>query len=385
MAGGTRSYELARRLVSLGHEVNMITAWRGEDGQNGWCETNEAGIRVHWIAIPYSKNMSYRARIWSFIKFALFSARKAASMKADVVFASSTPLTIALPAFYAGGRRNVPVVFEVRDLWPDVIRELGIFRNNFLLWVAARLEKFAYKASAHIIALTPTMRDFLSGKGVPLSKITSIPNFANMDQFDVSAKGGRFRNKKMLLYCGSLGPSHGPEFLVELAKYFYDKRLALKIEVVGDGMLLDELRSNCENYGCLDKSIIFHGSKPKKQVAEFYLRADASIMTFADCELLYRHSVQNKFFDSLAAGRPIISNYRGYASEVAETVKAGLIIDRRDIAKAAVQIQNFIMDENRVYTAGENARLLAKCEFDADMLAQRLERVLASVISANPR
>ncbi|HYW79914.1 MAG TPA: glycosyltransferase, partial [Thermoguttaceae bacterium] len=106
MTGGTRSYEMARRLVERGHEVHMVTSSRDDEtpGQSsqggpthGWTETVEAGIQVHWCSVPYSNHMSYRRRIGAFAKFSQRAARKAASIRGDVVLATSTPLTIALP------------------------------------------------------------------------------------------------------------------------------------------------------------------------------------------------------------------------------------------------------------------------------------------------
>jgi hypothetical protein len=100
MPGGTRSYEMARRLVGMGHEVNMVTSWRELDGRTQWFKTEESGINIHWIPIQYSNHMSYGERIRSFLTFAWKSALKLASLDADIVFATSTPLTIALPAVY---------------------------------------------------------------------------------------------------------------------------------------------------------------------------------------------------------------------------------------------------------------------------------------------
>ncbi len=378
MPGGTRSYEMARHLVAMGHELNMVTSWREADGRKSWFVTDEAGIKVHWLPVPYSNRMGFNERILAFFKFALLSAHKAASFDSDIIFATSTPLTIALPAVYAARRRKVPMVFEVRDLWPDVPYAMRALNNNFVFWAAEQLEMFAYRKSEHIIALTPTMRDFISGKGISLSKITSIPNLANLDTFRV----GRKQNDRMkvILYCGNLGPAHGPEYLVELAKYFYDHALNIKIEVIGDGKLLESLKHASAHYGCIDKTIVFHGPKPKNQVADFFLDADATIMTITDCELLYRHSVQNKFFDSLAAGKPVIANYRGYASELAEIMNAGLIVDRNDITAAASQIAEYLGDQEVILLAGKNARKLAEDRFSQDKLGAQLEQVLLRAV-----
>ena len=378
MPGGTRSYEMARRLVAMGHEVNIVTSWREADGRKSLFVTDEAGIKVYWLPVRYSNHMGFGERIRAFFQFALRSAQCAATLDADIVFATSTPLTIALPSVYAARRRKVPMVFEVRDLWPDVPHAMGALNNRLVFWAAKRLEMFAYKRSAHVVVLTPTMRDFVSGKGIPLSKITSIPNLAILDAFQVGRK--KEDGMKTILYCGNLGPAHGPEYLVELAKFFHDHGLNIKIEVIGGGKLLDVLIQSSADHGCIDKTISFHGPKPKNQLADFYLGADATIMTITDCELLYRHSVQNKFFDSIAAGKPVIANYRGYASELAEIMTAGLIVERNDIGVAGTKIANFLADQESLLQAGANARKLAEEDFDAEMLAQRLEQVFLSVL-----
>ena len=106
MTGGTRSYEFAKHLVDMGHQVNMITTWRTPDDRKDWFETNESGIKVHWLPVPYSNHMSYALRIKAFILFAWHSARRAASLETDIVFATSTPLTIALPAVYASRKKK---------------------------------------------------------------------------------------------------------------------------------------------------------------------------------------------------------------------------------------------------------------------------------------
>ncbi|MBT6673966.1 MAG: glycosyltransferase, partial [Proteobacteria bacterium] len=110
MSGGTRSYEMARRFVQQGHEVHMITSWREPRDDQAWFESNEAGIHVHWLPVEYTNKMSFLNRIKAFLKFAIKSANKTASIKADIIFATSTPLTIALPAVYAAKIQKIPMV-----------------------------------------------------------------------------------------------------------------------------------------------------------------------------------------------------------------------------------------------------------------------------------
>ena len=106
MSGSTRSYEFARRLVQMGHEVEMITSWRQPHQSNDWFLTEEAGIKVHWLPLAYSNNMNFIQRLKSFIFFAWKSAIKAMKVNADIVFASSTPLTISIPAVYISKKKK---------------------------------------------------------------------------------------------------------------------------------------------------------------------------------------------------------------------------------------------------------------------------------------
>ena len=107
MSGGTRSYEFAKRLVSMGHEVNMITSYRGKKKLK-YFVTREKGIKVHWIPIPYSNYLSFRNRIIVFLKFACLSYFKAKDICADLIFASSTPLTVAIPGILLSKKKKFP-------------------------------------------------------------------------------------------------------------------------------------------------------------------------------------------------------------------------------------------------------------------------------------
>ncbi len=389
MAGGTRSFEMARRLAAKGHDITVITARREADGAKAWVTTQESGVEVHWCAVPYSNRMSFSQRMRAFMHFAWASAHRAASLPANVVFATSTPLTIALPGMYAARRRHVPMVFEIRDLWPDVPIAMGILQNGPLSWAARFLEGRAYSRAAKVVALTPTMRDFLSGKGVPLEKIAVIPNGADLDRFESGVSRGREPGERItaadtdprtVLYCGSLGPAHGPGYILRLAEALLTSSPDVQILVVGDGSLRHSLQKQADASGCLGRTIKFVGQVPASEVPKYYASSRASLMTMADCELLYRHSVQNKFFDSLAAGRPVFSNYTGWSSEVAERHGAGEVLPRDDLPAAAAALSARLHDPAWLLRAGKAARRLAEEAFSYDLLVDELEEILESAV-----
>ena len=154
MSGGTRSYEMARRIVAAGHEVHMVTSIREpKHQQRDWISTDEAGIRVHWYPVPYSNHMSYLRRIGAFLSFANAAYKKVMELRGDLIFATSTPLTIVLPAVPAARKKNIPMVLEVRDLWPEMPIAIGALRNPIMRFTARRLERWAYRNSMAVVAL----------------------------------------------------------------------------------------------------------------------------------------------------------------------------------------------------------------------------------------
>src|SRR3712207_6700353 len=111
MPGGTRSYELARRLAQRGHEVHVVTTDTEASGGGGWRTSQVEGVHVHWLPVPYSNHQSYPRRVRAFLRFALAASTKATSLAPDVVLATSTPLTVAVPGVIASRLRRVRFVF----------------------------------------------------------------------------------------------------------------------------------------------------------------------------------------------------------------------------------------------------------------------------------
>ncbi len=192
-SGGTRSYEFARRLIASGHEVCMITssAFLPSCGQAPRVSHQDiAGVPAIVIHVPYSNALPFGQRIRAFFQFAWYASREAIRQKADVVLATSTPLTIAIPGLLARLRHRIPMVFEVRDLWPELPIAVGALKNPLAKTGARWLEWIAYHSSAHIIALSPGMAEGVIRRGIPSNRVTVIPNSCDLDLFDVTPEQG---------------------------------------------------------------------------------------------------------------------------------------------------------------------------------------------------
>jgi glycosyltransferase involved in cell wall biosynthesis len=384
MSGGTRSYEMARHLVDKGHEVNMVTSCREEDDRKDWFITDESGIKVHWLPVPYSNNMGYAERLRAFFRFAWRAARKAASLQADVVFATSTPLTIALPGAYAAHRQNIPMVFEVRDLWPEIPIAIGVLKNPILQFFAKKLERFAYNRSQAIVTLSSGMRDGVIREGFPQERITVIPNISDLDHFQPNQKCGlafRERNKIskeviLVVYTGTFGRINGVSYLIRMAAELKNDK-QIYFLTVGDGQEFDSVKELAIELGCLGHNLKMLPSVPKTEIYGVLAAADVATSLVIPLPELEANSA-NKFFDGLSAGCCMAINHGGWQADLLLSSGAGLQLD--SLPKiGALQLQSFIEHKDNLTKAGQKARLLAEQKFSRDKLTSSLENILINV------
>lgn len=389
MVGGTRSYEMAKRLVDKGHSVQMITSiQKPSDDDSLWQTTNESGIEVHWTPVPYNNSMSYNQRIKAFFAFAWRAARKVTTFSPDVIFATSTPLTISLPAIYGAKRARCPMVFEVRDLWPLVPIEIGALNNPITKQAALQLERFAYRHAKRIVALAPGMGDHVSDKGYPKEHVTIIPNGSDLELFDVDETARNeirqahawLGDNPLVLYSGALGLINGVDYLAEIAAVCLERAPDIRFALIGLGKEEELIRQRAKDLGVMDKNLFFLGAMPKKDMPAWHAAADLTTALIQGPECLWKHAVQNKFFDSLAASRPIACNFRGWQSIIADQADAGIIIDYRNPSSAADHFIRVLHDRDWLKRAGANARKLGEERFDRNLLANQLEAVLKDAV-----
>lgn len=387
MAGGTRSYELARRMAEAGHDVHVVTSRQQSERQSaGWTVQAVQGFHVHWYTVPYSNRMGFRRRLVAFAQFAFAATRRVLALDADLIFASSTPLTIAIPAVIGSKRHRVPMVFEVRDLWPEVPIAMGVLRGPVQQWLARRLEKFAYSNSAHVVALSPGMADGVVRSGYPESRVTVIPNACDTALFQRPPKQLSWGNeldawlgtRRLVVYCGTLGRANGVTFFVRLAEHAMRIDPQIAFLVVGDGMEYESVRNTAVSADVLGRNLLLKPAIPKNEMPDLLRRATLASSCFINVQELW-HNSANKFFDALAAGRPVVINYEGWQKEILERTGAGLAVSSADPEGAARAVCDFVGDDARIERAKNAALSLAAHDFDRDQLAQRLVGVLENV------
>ncbi len=384
MAGSTRSYEIARRLVLRGHDVHVVTSNCLSPGSAAaWTETREEGIHVHWVSVPYSNHMSSSQRCRAFAQFAWRSAGRAAGLKADVIFATSTPLTIVLPGLYAAKRARIPFVFEVRDLWPEIPIALGAIKNPLLIRVARALESLAYRQAEHIIALSPTMRDGIVQRGVAPERVSVIPNSCDFDLFDVSSAAGEaFREEQAWLgdqplvsYVGTMGIVNGVEYLANLAAEVHKLDPAVRFLVVGGGRCTEAVRATAERRGVLNRNFFMWGPVPKQEVPRIVSASTLGTSLCIDNPALQANSA-NKVFDTLAGGRPLAVNHEGWIAQLIRERGLGIVFDPQELQGTAQRLVRFLRDPQAIRQAEAAAHRTGRELFERGKLATSIEQIL---------
>ncbi|MFW2056736.1 glycosyltransferase family 4 protein [Acinetobacter haemolyticus] len=383
MSGGTRSYEMAKRLVAAGHEVHMVTSWVKETEQKDWFYEEIDGIKIHWFPNPYNNKMTFKQRIQAFFRFAYAAMKKVSSVEADVIFATSTPLTIAIPGILGARKQKIPMVFEVRDLWPEVPIAMGVLKKKYQIFLAKKLEKWAYKNSSQIVALSTGMKDGVVKTGFPADKVTVIPNSSDNALFDVDeAAFEQFKKENtwlpkgnVLIYTGTFGMVNDVGVAVQLAKELKSRKSDICIILIGDGLEYDKIYREAQNSGVLNETLFIRKQVPKNEIP-FFLKYAAIASSFAiDIPAIQANSA-NKFFDALAASKPILINYGGWQKDIIEHNQCGIVAWKMTTAQIVDELESLLNDKQKYDTFCRNAKVLALNDFSRDRLAKQLERVL---------
>ena len=155
-SGITRTFEFAKRLSALGHEVHLICSDESLSNiKSAPYVTQREGIQIHWLPIPYHNKMPFYRRILAFVQYIIGGFRVANPLSCDAIYVSSPPLTSILSAVVISKLKKVPLIMEVRDLWPDLPVLFGALSNPISITLAKWLEKLAYRNANHVVALSP--------------------------------------------------------------------------------------------------------------------------------------------------------------------------------------------------------------------------------------
>lgn len=386
-ATGTRSYEMAKKLLARGHRVTMVcgsynvgTTGLTSDFVKGRRKGQVDGIDVIEFDLSYSNTDGFVKRSWQFVKFAYQSVKLALTLKYDLLFATSTPLTASIPGIFAKVFRSKQFVFEVRDLWPELPKAMGVISNPLILSGMSVLEKLSYAQANACIGLSPGIVEGIKRRSRSTLPVALIPNGCDIDLFESPDLDYQFpfeRTEGDVIACftGAHGLANGLHNILDAAKELLargDEKI--KIVFVGEGAVKPELKERTQQEGLTN--CIFIDAMPKKQLVSLLHAADIGLMPLANVPAFYYGTSPNKFFDYISCGLPVLNNYPGWLADMINKHQCGMAVPPDNAKELADAMLSMASDEGRIAQMGENGKQLARADFDRDKLSNQFAQFL---------
>ena len=369
--GAIRSYYLARGLVEAGYEVEMITA----HNRPAYEKKDVEGITVHYLPVPYENAFGFLRRIIAFVKFYFLAYKKAKSITGtDIIYATSTPLTVGLLALRLKKKLKVPYYFEVRDLWPEAPVQMGVIKNQFLKRWLKKQEGRIYREADKIVALSPGIRDHIKNI-VPHKPTYIIPNMSDCHFFNLTPKNKKleqeigFKDQFVIGYFGAIGRVNKLEYFLDFIEMLNETNSKVSFLIIGKGGSLSGLKEKAERKNIKNlKFLPFHN---KAGVRRLLGVMDAVYISFDQKAVLETNS-PNKYFDALAAGKLVITNTDGWIREMAESHQCGFYADPNNPKSVYEKLAPFFKDKNLLLQHQRNARNLAELYYSREIQVKKL-------------
>jgi glycosyltransferase involved in cell wall biosynthesis len=384
-----RSYGMSRSLIKRGHQVTVICGsyLGGNTGLNGPFMNGQRrgfvdGIEIIELGLEYSNNDRFIKRSFTFFKYVVRGLKFVFSEKYDLIFATTTPLTAGIPGIVARWVRRKAFVFEVRDLWPELPKAMGVITNPVVLQLMSLLEWLSYYSAHHVVTLSPGIAKGVEKRGVSPVKISLVPNGCDLDIFGGEVEKWRPDQISdvdfLVLFAGTHGIANGLNSVLDAASELKARgRYDIKFLLVGEGKLKKELmdRAKVQN---LD-NVIFYKPVSKKRLAGLMAATDVGLQILANIPVFYYGTSPNKFFDYISASLPVLNNYPGWLADMIKANNCGFIVPPDDPVAFADALENAESNRADLTVKGIQGKALAILEFDRQKLAEKFVDQLETV------
>lgn len=389
-SGGTRSYDLATGFVKLGHHVEMLTSTSDEKHKTDkrWIKIEQNGLVVHYIYIPYGNHLSYFQRLMVFFQFLWFSTFKLLSLKGDVVLATSTPLTIGIAALIKKWMHKTPFIFETRDVWPEAVIAIGAINNKFLRKILYQLEHVIYKNAAAIVPLSVDMKHSIVSRYPKLvaKSIEVIENISEINRFqngyikEISVLKEKIGGipRFTILYAGTFGRVNGIDYVIALAEKLILIDPSIVFVLIGEGAEKIAIIQEAKDKGVLNKNVFILDSVSKQELPQLYFECAMGSSFVIPVKELWANSA-NKFFDTLASGKPILINHKGWQKEVITKENIGYVLP--DIVNDDVAKNFAVYSQNKTLIANQqiNALSIAKENYSLHAAVLKYNKIFMDI------
>lgn len=384
----------AKKLVEFGHEVEVLTGFPNYPGgkiYDGYRvkflqrETLE-GIPIMRVPIFPSHDQSSIRRILCYSSLALSESIIGPIIvkPADIAYVSQGPATIGLPACIHRFLRGIPFVYDIKDLWPDVLVSTGMFDSKIGLKLADKWCKFVYKRASKIVVITPGVKKKLIERGVPEEKIEMIYEWCddsaitNVEENPQLADTLGMRGRFNIVFAGNMGKAQSLGAVLEAAKIISPEYPNVQFVLIGSGVEVEPLKKKVAGLGL--NNVLFLPRKPISEIGAILRLADVLLVHLKD-EPYLRTAIPSKTQAYLAAGRPILIGVKGDATDLVLKAKAGLACEPENPQSIAEAVRRFqAMSKSELDTMGENGKTFYQQELSFEIGARKYEKIFESVV-----
>lgn len=384
-AGGTRHFSLARHLPRHGWKATIIAAstdhstgaQRLNDGETRRLQSYN-GVPFLWLRTRgYSGNgMDRVSNMLDYTRAVLKRENLSELDLPDAVIGSSVHPLAAWAGRRLARRHGVPFIFEVRDLWPQTLIDMGRISSGHPAAIGLRwLEKSLYRDAQRIIVLLPKAHEYIEPLGIPREKIIWIPNGTDTENF-ASEQPTTNSDTFTLMYFGAHGTANGLDNLLAAMRLVESAPTGPRIvlRLIGDGPLKPSLMAMAQETGLTNVS--FEDPVAKKDIPPLAAQASSFVFNLIDAPVFKYGISSNKLFDFLAAGRPVLFCCASSNNPVAEA-GAGITVPPENPQLLAEAIRNLAsLPLARRVEMGAAGRRHLEQNYDMQHLAGRLASML---------
>ena len=397
-SNGVIMSKLADEFVARGNEVTVLTSVPHYDINRVWpeysgrmiCRERSGSMQIYRLFIYVASDKANVAqRILSYGSFSLLSFMCGATLpRHDVILIPSPPLSNGVIGDIVGRLRNVPFVYNVQDIWPDVAIRAGVLKNEKTIQRLKRMEAYVYRRAAGVAVVSNGFRSNLLEKGVRDEKISVIPNFIDTDFITPQSKLNSFsikyniENKFVVLFAGNMGFSQGLESVLDAAKLLKGYS-DIEFLMVGNGASRDRAQAYLSELEL--NNVRFLPYQPQEELSTMYGAADVCLIPLR--RGFTAESVPSKLLAIMAASRPSIASV-DVGSETCNILRrtgSGICVEPENPTALADAILSYYRDPNARMAAGESGRRCVEREFRCSDIADKYLDAMKAAIDRRRR
>jgi colanic acid biosynthesis glycosyl transferase WcaI len=397
-APSARASELAHHWTQAGHEVSVLTGfpnhptgivppeWRSRLWHLFYRE-NIGGVNVFRTWLWPLPNRKAHERMRNYASFCISSALRGMFLpRPDVVVASSPQLLVGLAGWWIAFSRQIPFVFEVRDLWPESLVAVGAGTEDSLLHATlGGIARFLYERSNLIVVVTPAFKDHLVKRWrVSPEKIAVIENGVETDMFRPSTVDVRdalrqelsAESRFLLCYIGTMGMAHGLETLLDAASTLQTQNPEVLFLLIGEGAEKERIKSLAQSRG-LD-NVKFLDQQAREKIPAFISASDACLVLLKKTEI-FKTVIPTKMLEFMSCERPVILAVDGQARRILEDAGAGLVIEPENSRALVQSVKQLMADLDLGIALGRKGREYIQKNFSRAHTAAKYIDVLQAL------